>query len=65
VDGVEEVINLNDTDIEETPDFGGQICTDYILGIAKVKNQVKSLLNIDGIVSADTLTSLRTAAVGV
>ena len=34
VDGVEEVINLSDADIEETPDFGGQICTDYILGIA-------------------------------
>jgi hypothetical protein len=28
-----------------------------------VKNQVKSLLNIDGIVSADTLKSLRAAAV--
>ena len=62
VDGVEEVINLNDTDIEETPDFGGQICTDYIIGIAKVKGQVKTLLDIDGIVGADTLRSLRSLA---
>lgn len=62
VDGVEEVINLTGGDIEETPDFGGQICTDYILGIAKVKNQVKTLLNIDGIVGADTLKSLRAVA---
>jgi purine-binding chemotaxis protein CheW len=63
VDGVEEVINLTGSDIEEIPDFGGQICTDYILGIAKVKNQVKTLLNIDGIVGADTLKSLRAVAV--
>jgi purine-binding chemotaxis protein CheW len=59
VDGVEEVINLNDSDIEETPNFGGQICTDYIIGIAKVKGQVKTLLDIDGIVGADTLKTLR------
>ena len=58
VDGVEEVINLNAADIEETPSFGGQICTDYIIGIAKVKGAVKALLDIDGIVGADTLKSL-------
>lgn len=62
VDGVEEVINISDADIEETPNFGGQICTDYIIGIAKVKNQVKSLLDIDGVVGADTLKSLRNVA---
>jgi purine-binding chemotaxis protein CheW len=62
VDGVEEVINIADSDIEETPSFGGQICTDYIIGIAKVKGQVKTLLDIDGIVGADTLRSLRSLA---
>lgn len=59
VDGVEEVINLAESDIEETPSFGGQICTDYIIGIAKVKGLVKTLLDIDGIVGADTLKSLK------
>jgi len=59
VDGVEEVINIADNDIEETPSFGGQICTDYIIGIAKVKSAVKTLLDIDGIVGADTLKSLK------
>ena len=53
VDGVEEVINLTDADIEATPEFGGQICTSYILGIAKVKGAVKSLLDIDGVVGTD------------
>lgn len=62
VDGVEEVINLSDADIEATPDFGGQICTDYILGIAKVKGVVKALLDIDGIVGADVLNNLRNIA---
>jgi purine-binding chemotaxis protein CheW len=58
VDGVEEVLNLNEADIEETPNFGGQICTDYILGIAKVKGAVKSLLDIDGVVGADALKKI-------
>jgi purine-binding chemotaxis protein CheW len=62
VDGVEEVINISDNDIEETPNFGGQICTDYIIGIAKVKGLVKTLLDIDGIVGADTLKSIRAIA---
>ena len=62
VDGVEEVINLSQADIEATPDFGGQICTDYILGIAKVKGVVKALLDIDGVVGADLLKNLRNLA---
>lgn len=65
VDGVEEVINIGDADIEETPNFGGQICTDYIVGIAKVKGLVKTLLDIDGIVAADTIQKVRGAAVSV
>jgi purine-binding chemotaxis protein CheW len=63
VDGVEEVLNISDGDIEETPNFGGQICTDYIIGLAKVKGAVKTLLDIDGIVGADTLKSLKAAPV--
>ena len=60
VDGVEEVINIAEGDIEETPNFGGQIGTDYIIGIAKVKGVVKSLLNIDEVVG--TQSSLDVAA---
>ena len=62
VDGVEEVINIAESDIEETPSFGGQICTDYIIGIAKVKGLVKALLDIDGVVGADTLKSIKALA---
>ena len=62
VDGVEEVINIAENDIEETPNFGGQIWTNYIIGIAKVKGAVKTLLDIDGIVGADTLEQIKLAA---
>jgi len=59
VDGVEEVTNIAAADIEETPDFGGQISTDYIVGMAKVKGAVKTLLDIDGVVSVEALKKLK------
>jgi len=62
VDGVEEVANIAGADIEETPDFGGQICTDYIVGMAKIKGAVKALLDIDGVVGADALQHLKNLA---
>jgi purine-binding chemotaxis protein CheW len=59
VDGVEEVINFNAADLEETPEFGGQIAVDYILGMAKVKGAVKVLLDIDRVVGATALERLQ------
>ena len=61
VDGVEEVVNLTSGDIEETPDFGGKISTNYIIGMAKVKGTVKSLLNIDRVLGADELPEIQAA----
>jgi purine-binding chemotaxis protein CheW len=58
VDGVEEVINIAAADIEETPDFGAKIETDYLLGMAKVKNAVKTLLNIDRILTSTSLKDI-------
>ena len=58
VDGVEEVVNIAGADIEETPDFGGQIAADYIVGMAKIKGAVKALLDIDGVVGADALSHI-------
>ena len=62
VDGVEEVINLAAADIEETPDFGTQLSTDYILGMAKVKGVVKALLNIDRVLKAEEVRRLQAGA---
>jgi purine-binding chemotaxis protein CheW len=55
VDAVEEVANIAAADIEETPDFGVQMDTDYILGMAKVKGAVKTLLDIDKVVTGEAM----------
>jgi purine-binding chemotaxis protein CheW len=59
VDGVEEVINLAAADIEETPDFGSEIATDYILGMAKVRGAVKTLLDVDQVMAAGAADVIR------
>jgi purine-binding chemotaxis protein CheW len=53
VDAVDEVVNLSAADIEPTPDFGTKLDTTYLLGMAKVKGQVKTLLDIDRVVGGD------------
>jgi len=62
VDGVEEVTNIAAADIEETPDFGMKIQSDYIVGMAKIKGVVKALLNIDRVLTADAIEHLRQCA---
>ncbi|MFH1500298.1 MAG: chemotaxis protein CheW [Verrucomicrobiota bacterium] len=62
VDSVEEVVNLNPADIEPTPDFGARIDITYILGMAKVKGVVKTLLDIDRVVAPRTVEALAQAA---
>ena len=58
VDAVEEVVNLGAADIEATPDFGARLHTGYILGMAKIKNNVKTLLDIDEVLTADVLRTI-------
>ena len=55
VDKVEEVVIITPDLIEPTPDFGIRVSTDYILGMAKVKNQVTTLLDINRVVVAAAL----------
>ena len=61
VDGVEEVCQLAPGDIEETPEFGAAVDTTCILGMAKAKGTVKTLLNIDRAVGAAAPTTLESA----
>lgn len=53
VDSVEEVVTLTGTEIEPTPDFGTRVDTRYLLGMAKIKGQVKTLLDIDRVVAPE------------
>jgi purine-binding chemotaxis protein CheW len=58
VDGVNEVLNLAPADIEDTPDFGGEVNTTGLLGMAKVKGKVKILLDIDQVMTHQDLRAL-------
>jgi purine-binding chemotaxis protein CheW len=58
VDGVSEVLNLAVSDIEDTPDFGGEVATTGLLGMAKVKGKVKILLDIDHVMTHQDLNDL-------
>lgn len=58
VDSVEEVVTLSDQEIEPTPEFGAKVDTSYLLGMAKVKGQVKTLLDIDRVVAPETVQAI-------
>lgn len=58
VDGVEEVTNFGSNEIEPTPDFGSKLDTDYILGMAKVRGKVKTLLDIDRLLTSEAFEQL-------
>lgn len=51
VDGVSEVLTIQEAEIEDTPEFGGDMRVPYILGMAKVKGKVKILLDIDQVLT--------------
>ena len=58
VDAVEEVAFIAQADIEETPDFGGAFDTECLLGMAKIKGVVKTLLDIDRVVAGEAAVSM-------
>ena len=60
VDSVSEVLNIKGGDIEETPNFGTRLNTDYILGMAKAGGKIKILLDIDKVMNADDMAALET-----
>ncbi|MBI5822106.1 MAG: purine-binding chemotaxis protein CheW [Verrucomicrobia bacterium] len=62
VDDVEEVANIAAGDIDPTADFGAQMDTAYILGMAKIKGKIKTLLDIDRVITSDTMACLATPA---
>jgi purine-binding chemotaxis protein CheW len=57
VDHVSEVLDIAGEDIEEAPQFGSSVNTNFILGMGKIGDSVKILLDIDEVLSADNLAS--------
>lgn len=62
VDSVEEVVNFTARDVVPTPSFGTAINPDYLLGMAKVRDRVKTLLDIDRALTPETLDALTATA---
>jgi purine-binding chemotaxis protein CheW len=58
VDRVQEVLDIPGQDIEEPPQFDASVSTDFILGMGKVDQSVKILLDIDEVLAADGLQGL-------
>jgi purine-binding chemotaxis protein CheW len=58
VDRVQEVLDIDGENIEEAPQFGVSVNTDFILGMAKVGESVKILLDIDKVLGGDAMDDL-------
>jgi purine-binding chemotaxis protein CheW len=53
VDEVSDVLSIAADAIQPTPEFGDRVCTDYMIGMAKVKGTVKILLDLDRVLGTD------------
>jgi len=53
VDHVQEVLDIAGADIEDAPQFGSSVDTDFILGMGKIGDSVKILLEIDKVLAGD------------
>jgi chemotaxis signal transduction protein len=51
VDEAREVLTLNRDEIEEAPTFGGSVDVSYVSGLAKSKESLMILLNVDRVVN--------------
>ncbi len=59
VDEVSEVMNIREDETEDTPAFGSNINTEYILGMAKKDGKVKILLDIGKVLSPKEISALQ------
>jgi purine-binding chemotaxis protein CheW len=58
VDRVSEVLEIPSDAIEDPPTFGTAVATDFILGMGKVGDAVKILLDIDKVLSSAEVAAL-------
>ncbi|NLH41228.1 MAG: purine-binding chemotaxis protein CheW [Planctomycetes bacterium] len=60
VDRVQEVLDIAGGEIEDAPHFDATVNTDFILGMGKVGQSVKILLDIDRVLGGSDLAGIRT-----
>jgi purine-binding chemotaxis protein CheW len=58
VDHVQEVLDIAGENIEQAPRFGSSVNTDFILGMGKIGDTVKILLDIDKVLTTDDIAGL-------
>ena len=58
MDRVSEVLDIASEAIEEAPSFGAAVDTDFILGMGKIGQSVKILLDIDRVLAAGEVEQL-------
>jgi len=58
VDTVSEVLDITGDNIEPPPSMGGSLDTTFILGMGKVGDDVKILLDIDKVLTGNELTDI-------
>jgi len=61
VDHVQEVLDIAGQDIEEAPQFGSTVDTNFILGMGKIGDTVKILLDIDRVLAGEDFSGLSAA----
>ena len=62
VDTVREVVDIDDSQIDPPPPLGQGVSTEYILGMGKVGEKVKILLDIDKVISSQDMVCVQKAA---
>ena len=62
VDTVSEVLDIAADNIEPPPAMGASVDTSFILGMGKVADAVKILLNVEKVLSGDELSEIQGAA---
>jgi len=62
VDTVSEVLDIAGEEIEPAPTMSADVDTSFILGMGKVGDEVKILLDIDKVLSSDDIVSAAAAA---
>jgi len=55
VDAVDEVAFFGSSQMSKTPDFGNTLDTRFIVGMAESKGGVKTILDIDKLLTADNM----------
>jgi purine-binding chemotaxis protein CheW len=62
VDAVDEVLAIGRDEVTPPPDFGCAVDVAFLLGLARVRGEVKALLDIDRVLTGEQLAALEAAA---